>query len=330
MRNRLPYALAALVLLAACPGAEPNPVNPVDAGHDATLDEPDTTDNDSGDVGPSTFEFGFEAVPFLAGLTGVHQASVVFDGERRSGQFFLLDGAANAVGSLSFEVDGRSYSYRLQGVIEPRGELLLALTERSCSEGTVACDDVPDVLRESMVYDAVGRFDGIEVIFAPLAVRPEARALASDFVFAPPVDGRMTPNDGFKPAQIPDPVAIWDGRITFFPAGMALSGDLPCQVEIARPQIPTYELISMNCNGTSYVLDADPGPDRSSLDVNEIAGTVTFDFVDGGQRWTIAGYLGEGTLAGVVVEADRYDELGSPLDATVADIDGLFYFDATF
>lgn len=324
----------AILLLCTALAACSSPAkDPVDAGADdvATSDDasgtPDAGD-DSSDADFPEFEFGFEPVPFLGTLTGVHGASVMWEGEPRPARFFIFEGTTT-LGTLSFDVDASTYSYRFEAVFGLFGEVSLSLTERSCSENGAACDDdVPATLRESLVYDAIGRHNGAEVIFAPLTVRPGARELAPEFAFAPPLDPRMTPNDGFKPAEVPDPAATWDGPVSLIPAGLALSGERPCRVVIEQPDL-AYELISLACDGTTYALGANPGPDPDSLEVDETQLIVTFDFVDGDERWTFAGYVDVGTFSGVIVEASRYDQLDSPSAATVTDVDGLFFFESS-
>ena len=335
MRKTTITILAAISLV-GCSSPASEKSNPrVDASYDATPDT-DLADQGSADAGDDPdavdppFEFGFEAVPFGGGeLTGLSPAALTWDGAEHEAQFLLIE-TALTIGTLSFEVDGSTYSYRLQGQFDPSGEVTLSLTERQCSfeTGTDCATEVPQILRDSLVYDIRGRHNGTEVIFAPPIVRDGIRELAPNFAFRPPTDTRMVPNDGFKPAQIPNPASFWVGRISFVSPQRELSGDRACELHV---QLPTtaYVLTSMSCDDTSYEVGGDPGPDPASLQVNENDWTMTFEWVEGGQRWTVAGQVGIGTFVGVIVKSEDYGAFGNPFIVPLADMEGLFYFEET-
>lgn len=324
------YVLVGLLLFGACSSPNDQKPGPGDAGSDGTESADVGMDDRDPDQSVSTdmtgvdvdFDFGFQAVPFEGEITGIQPATVMWNGTERTAQLFLF----GRLGTLSFEADGQLLTYRLEADIGfLSGEIALRLTERSCTSEAGTCDAIPDALLAAPVYETVGRHDGSQVIFAPLTVRADALAAAPDFDFRPPLDPRMTPNDGFKPAQVPDARGNWVGDLTFIPGGGALTGEDSCNIVIDQIGAD-YEIVSMAC-GATYALDADPGPETASLEVDRLNWLVSFDFVDGATRYTFAGIIDVGTWAGVIVEASRYDELDSPFDAEIGDVEGLFTFD---
>lgn len=334
MRNRLPQMLFLAAVSSGFGCSAPEEKEPrQDVSIDGGLEDrgPDTVDRD--DVGTDSgqadggFEFGFDAVPFMVTPSGVQTAQLTWNGTETLGQFFLMGRPDHVVGSLTFrDADDAQHAYRFDGSVDMAGEVALRLTERTCTSDGTACPDSPPAnLTEMPVWDTVARYDGTRVVFAPFVLRPEALAASSGHEFRAPNGLVMVPNDGFKPAMVPDPARRWVGEVTMLMPSTSLSGTSPCVLRIQLTA--THEVTEMSCGDATYVLDGDPGPVTASLDWQELDSLLQLDFVDGGDRLRFVGQVGDSTLHGVVLDAALADELPSPLGAQATDLRGFFWFE---
>lgn len=321
-------AILLVACLAGCsvPVKDPGPdggeldASVPDSGADADAGTPIDTSTPPTDDGPApfdtgeSFEFDFDPQPFDFALSGIHTAQARVEQVESTGEILLVARQGHVDGTLNIARADGDYTHRFWGDADFLGGTLdLTVTAGTCAD----CAPLPDNIRGVARYSVRAAFDGTRVIFSPF----ERIANVPGFEEPTPTGLVLVPNDGFKPAMVPDAVGNWSGLISTSDDRFAISGTESCSLRVERPA-QDFFLRDLICGDTTFPVDADPGPVGSSLYVEDTSDFVLeFDFVSDGVTYRFAANLGDDEMVGVIVTEDA---AGAPFDASPDQVVGVF------